>query len=301
MVGEVDKIIRNALLKGESIFLPGVGSLTVERQAAVRTSRTTVEPPRKCVIFSDNRIGHSIIDEIAGLGVEPEQAHELYNEWRVQACSEGVLSIDGVGSLHNEIFSTDKALLALLNPHGTTAAIVKPRHDKLLYIFAAMCCLFALCVAGYVWLSYGDKEAYYPSPKVEPVGAGVNVVPETTEVAETSETPAEGAIETVAAESKPEQLTPAEPAKATSEDKNTVLRSTSGRSYVVLGIFSTEENAFKAVQNAEKSYPAADCRVYRYADKFMVSLYEGENSKECLEYMRTVKSLFPDLWIYNKK
>lgn len=296
MVNEINKIIRNTLATGgEGVFLPGIGSLTVESRPAVRTSRKTLEPPRKTVVFHDAETGFSIIDELVRLGVGREEAHEIYNEWRVQSYSDGNVRIEGAGVLRNETFTADKEFLALLNPHATAPARIKPKPDKFLYIFAVLCCLFALCVAGYIWNQTrntvpdnSNRIAGNQTAKTEPAGTPVQ---EDIEIAAAD----------LPAESEPEVQPAEKEEKPAESDKHTVLRTVSGHSYLVLGIFSTEENAFRAVANAELAYPHADYRVYRYADKFLVSLFEAATSRECIEYKRTVDGFFPDTWVYTKK
>lgn len=289
MVNEVNKIVRNTLLSGgDGIFLPGIGSLAVERRAAARSSRKTLEHPRKVVVFKEQKSGVSLIDEIAALGIDTEQAHEIYNDWRVQTFSDGVLRIDGVGTLQDNVFIADKAFSVQLNPQSSPVRI-KPKPDKLIYIFAVLCCLFAFCVAWYVWDSNSEK------PEHTRVSANIE-----SEVAAPAVSEEPATVEAVA-EQPAEQQKGVETAKREPADKQTVLRSVSGHSYLVLGIFSTEENAFKAVQNAGRTYPYADCRVYRYSDKFMVSLFESATAGECVEYKRTVDAFFPDLWIYTKR
>lgn len=316
MVNEVNKIIRNALLTGggKGVFLPGIGSLTLESRAAVRSSRKTLEPPHKTVVFHEREIGVSVIDEIARQGVDAEQAHEVYNEWRVTAFSEGVVTIAGVGVINDDQFTIDNDFAAYLNPQGTRPVAIAPKSDKLLYVFAALCCLFAVCVAGYIW--YGNQEkpekpqfAKVETKPIEVVPAAAVVTEEQQSTAEetaeqTTEEKTENTVEAVAELPKEEaQKAVVETPKPQpqSSDKGKVQRSVSGCSYLILGIFSTEENAFKAVANAERIYPAADCRVYNYSDKFMVSLFESTDSKACVEYQRSVSELFRDTWVYTKR
>lgn len=288
MVNEINKIIRNALLSGgDGIFLPGIGSLTVETVMAVRRSRKAIEPPHKTIVFRECELGVSIIDEIVSLGVEAVQAHKAYNDWRVYTYSNGTLNIAGIGTLKDETFVADKALLAALNPQNATRIRINPKPDKMVYIFAVLCCLFAVCVALYVWRSNQDK--------------GAKSLPQIA-VVTTSQTESE-VEEAVASNDPVPQESVVAPASLPAEktDKNIILRTSSGHSYLVLGIFSTEENAFKAVKNAESNYPYADCRVYHYADKFMVSVFESSTVKECSEYKRTIDNYFPETWIYTKK
>lgn len=330
MVNEVNKIIRNALLTGgNGVFLPGIGSLTVKSRSAVRTSGNTIEPPRKTVQFHEEELGISVIDEISRAGVDMERAHEIYNEWRVRTYADGVRTIEGIGVLENDRFSPDKELLRLLNPQGTTPVKVKPKLDIFLYIFAILCCAFAFGVAGYIWYDNQDNKSSVmmfsaanehtevstdtpaetvtedaeqtidstEEPKTEAVKPPQPAVAESAPAA--VEKPAETKTTPAVVEKSTETKKPAAaPAKSSSR---TVLYSTTGNSYLVLGIFSTEENAYKAVANAERTYPYADCRVYHYSDKFMVALFESSTSQECVKYKRSVAQYFPDAWIYTKR
>ena len=296
MVNEIGKIIGNALLKGESVCLPDCGTLSVVRHPAARISKKRINPPYKSIVYKEGCGGVSIVDEFVRLGVEAGEAGPIYNEWRREATADGVLTIAGVGVLKDGRFTTDEEFLKKLNPHGTAPVTIKPNTDKFLYIFAVLCCLFAVCVAGYIW--YNRTET--PTSKLE-APHQESTANEIADVAAVTEEPA--AEETA---TQPEQIVeqpqPAESKPAVNAaDKNTVQRTVSGRSYLVLGIFSTEENAFKAVAQAESTYPAADCRVYHYADKFLVSLFEGESVRACTDYRRTVDTYFSDLWIYTKK
>ena len=285
MVKEIDKTIFNALASEKNIYLPEVGSLVTVCRKAVRRSGKSIVPPQRSVSFTEKACGEPVTDAISrAAGIDAEKSRALYNEWRREAQKDGVLTVEGVGTLKDGVFTADSGFAALLNPQGTEPEALKPRSSAGVYISAAVCLLIiAICAAGYVW--YSGNRSDIPA-EVRAVAATETPVPtaEAVEAAETAEN-VEKAEEAVA----PRQDGPYE-----------IVRTSAGRSYVVLGIYSTEENARKAVELAAAKSDAA-CRIYRYADKYMVSIYEDAERAECNRFMRTASADYPDLWIYTKQ
>ena len=79
------------------------------------------------------------------------------------------------------------------------------------------------------------------------------------------------------------------------------LRMTSKRHYVVLGVYSTLENAERAAALAAKKEPAMRCTVYRFGGKFMVSPFESDDVEASRQFMRAGRSAFPEMWVYSAK
>lgn len=79
------------------------------------------------------------------------------------------------------------------------------------------------------------------------------------------------------------------------------LRMTSKRHYVVLGVYSTLENAERAAAIAAKKEPAMRCTVYRFGGKFMVSPFESDDVEASRQFMRAGRSAFPEMWVYSAK
>ena len=72
--------------------------------------------------------------------------------------------------------------------------------------------------------------------------------------------------------------------------------------YVVMGVFSTEQNAERAVAQAKEKLPSAVCAILPFkGDKFMVTLYGSDSLEECNEFARNSRAVFGDLWVYNKR
>lgn len=75
----------------------------------------------------------------------------------------------------------------------------------------------------------------------------------------------------------------------------------SGRKYVVLGVFSTPENAARAVSGAVAKQPGLRCRIYRFGAKYMVSPFESDDADACARFIREQNSRFPDMWTYTAR
>ncbi len=95
-----------------------------------------------------------------------------------------------------------------------------------------------------------------------------------------------------------------EPAPAAPAEEE-IVRTRSGESYVVLGIFSSERNARRAIEQAIaqiETLTEADCRIFLYGDKFLVSLGEAESREEAqAEAARHRKTGLSEVWVYSKR
>lgn len=75
----------------------------------------------------------------------------------------------------------------------------------------------------------------------------------------------------------------------------------SGRRYVVLGVFSTPENAARAADDAAKKDASMRCGIYRFGEKFMVSPFESADAEACTLFIRNYSDRFPGLWTYTAR
>lgn len=78
---------------------------------------------------------------------------------------------------------------------------------------------------------------------------------------------------------------------------NEVGRLQSRRSYVVLGVFSTAENALRAVAET-RAEGINSCAAYVYGAKFMTALYSSDSRAECTEFMKAYAGRYENIWIY---
>lgn len=277
----VNKIIYNTLLTGESIFLPGIGTLTVESHSAQQSSRREIAPSYRAVVFTEGEHGLSLTDEIARTAeVDAERASALYGEWRAQNFHDGVLTVAGVGTLAGERFTADREFTALLNPQGTKPVKMKPLVNWPFYTVAALCCLLAVGIFAYIIVD-NSKSRH----AAQPAAAAVAAVEATDEPQSVSPAPAPAAEEV-------------EPAATEIAAEEGVQNMVAGQSYLAMGVFSLRENAFKALNEARAKLPDTDCRVFRYGDKYLVSLFNSSSIKDCDIYKDLISDKYKELWIY---
>lgn len=75
----------------------------------------------------------------------------------------------------------------------------------------------------------------------------------------------------------------------------------SGQTYLVLGVYSTVENARRAAQQTATKHPDVVPHIYRFGEKFMVSIGAYASREEAKEVIRAYGTRFRGLWPYSKK
>ena len=329
MQDEVNKIVFNALADGREIWFPGVGSLVPEFRSAWRASARQLERPSRRIAFllSEQR-GVSVIDLIARAGAcDVAAAEDIYSRWLDKARVEDGISIPGVGELNHRYFRLDSQLDAVLNPLGHDPLPLKRRYSRLpLYLGIALFCTAAV---GYGIWQYGewmrlpfvgDSE----KQEVLPVAEVVSSVPARTG----SETPEAtgGDAESGAIDSEP--VAESRPVETSQDDEAAGVETLSegatgagradldadyeapvpegarmipGRTYVVWGVYSTEENARRAVAEARARLSDTNFRIYFFGKKWMVSVFESDSAAECRDFMRNAGAGLKEVWPYTKK
>ncbi len=272
MVTEINKLISNTLAQGRDIFLPGVGTLVVRRNAASRAGSTKMAPPCRSVTFTGEQRGESIISLIVSkAGVDNGRAEEIYQQWLEQTKRDESVTIEGVGVIANRKFTEDKALTALLNP-AMKSVLLKPRRNWKPYLFVA---LLLLVVAVILSCFYCCKEE--PAPVVE-----------------------EPVVEVVEPQPEPEV------APVVTKDPD-VEDMTPGASYAVWGVFAEKANALKyknmlARKHGDKITPT----IYNYKDNtmYLLSIAEKSTRYQCqvaIYRMQEIDGLFDGMWVYTYK
>ena len=269
-----------------------------------------------------------MIDLIARAGAcDVAAAEDIYSRWLDKARVEDGISIPGVGELNHRYFRLDSQLDAVLNPLGHDPLPLKRRYSRLpLYLGIALFCTAAV---GYGIWQYGewmrlpfmgDSE----KQEVLPVAEVVSSVPARTG----SETPeaAGGDAESGAigsepvAESRPVETLPDDetvgvgtPSEGATGADNADLDADHeapvpevawmipGRTYVVWGVYSTEENARRAVAEVRDRLSDTNFRIYFFGKKWMVSVFESDSAAECRDFMRNAGAGLKEVWPYTKK
>ena len=341
MVEQVNRLVGNLLAANSVVWLPDVGTLRVERQAARRLSRREVQPPVRLVNFSSQRSGESLVDAIARAArCDQATAEDIYARWLSRVRTENGVVMEGVGELKFKNFTPDEAFDRRLNPQGRRPMRVHmPRRlDWSVWVGLVAA---VLAVGGLVY-QFGLERNPLDEPETEFVEASVPAAGEALaagSVAEdaaaeaggvvaagndaaaaTGDAAVKGAPTGAPAPRSAEAANPSASAPATSAPSAAAqpsaqlaaapkpaapagepLRMTSKRHYVVLGVYSTLENAERAAALAAKKEPAMRCTVYRFGGKFMVSPFESDDVEASRQFMRAGRSAFPEMWVYSAK
>ena len=297
MVEEVNKIIYNMLISGRGVYLPEVGTLFIERQGARRISSDRLLSPRNAVVFSSREQAPSLVAEIAGIaGCDEARARDIYDRWLGKVRDGATLAVGGVGVLNDKSFAADAAFNAAINPNGVKTLVIRRRSGNgWLYGVCAACVLVAVGVG--VYMLYGDSLFGGMSVVRSGAPAGLAVsAPETTlEIAS-------GAA--VGADSTGPESAATPDGDATAASAATSASAASGRKYayyVVMGVFSTEQNAGRALEQAGRRIEDMNGAILPFKDKFITAVYGSDSRDDCAAFSRSYRDVYPDLWIYNNR
>ena len=303
MVTEVNKIVYNTLITERAITLPNVGTLSVVRHAATMISKDVVASPKLSIEFSSHAKAISIVELIAQIGgVEVTAAEDIYSRWLEKVRNGSTLTIEGVGVLRNKSFEVDKELDSLLN--GASATPVTVRHIRknrtaLWFGFALSIITLALSLI----VIFKDDVAtmfngcacvkYVETTSVESAEVAVDdsVTSVDTHVAYVvDESVAEE--EFVAVNDIEDEQTPLVDDWTLRDDI---------RHWVVVGSYSTMENAELAVTTTEKSNEEIRCKIFKLGKMFAVAIYGSDDYEECAEYKQKYSNKFKQAWIFTPK
>ena len=280
MVQEVNKIIYNMLISGRGVFLPEVGTLYIERQAARKLADGRLLSPRNAVVFVDGVQAPSLVEEIVAIaGCSTEQAQDIYERWQSKTLQDGVLTIGGVGALKGKSFSTDKAFHSAINPQGVKTLVVRKKKSSNTWLYVVSAVAVVVALGFFAYLMWGDK--FMGKQSAEKVVATQVVAPETTAVEQAEQVAEEQVAEPTATEPQ--------------VDRGSYAY------YVVMGVFSTPENAERAVKDVEAKVKDASCVVMPFNNKHMVTIFGSDNVADCNTFARSYRDIYPDLWIHKKK
>lgn len=234
------------------------------------------------------------------------QARDIYDRWLSRTQQNGVLTIEGVGVLKFKNFTPDEAFDRRINPQGhAPVRIHRPRRfDGAMWIGIAAI-VFVVAFTAYWWL-----DNRHAAPTVTTGSESVTLVaapPAATEGLSTADAPTDADVaandagQAVAGAavggSAAASDRPAPSADAAAEPARLV----SGRRYVVLGVYSTPENAARAARLALEKEGSFRCGVYRFGAKFMVSPFESEDAEACTLFIRAHAETFPGMWTYTAR
>lgn len=299
MVGEVNKIIFNALVSGKGVYLPEVGSLYIERQAAREISKNKLLSPRNVVRFSSREQLPSLIQMIIDVSsCSEELAVDIYYRWLDKVRESNVINIGGVGTLVDKSFRMDEEFSSTINPQGVRTLIIKHQSHKWVFIFCALCVLIAGGVVAYTLLGDGEKFASKDNPSRE------NNAPSQTQDIQSDVQPLHDA-ELVGEDAVNESEIQADDVAVRQEvspavsSVGKVSDVVENRFYVVAGVFSTRQNAERAIADILKKYSTLQCDIIvNHKGKFLVTLCNGDTFDECQQFINEHVGLLSNLWVY---
>lgn len=272
---EVSKLIYNALLRYHAIYLPEVGTLSVVRHASTISSLNEVLPPRYDIEFSSDDRAKSLVTIISdNAGVDAAQAQEIYLRWLDKVREGSVIKIDRVGTLTDKSFAVDRTLFKSLNLRDEPLRISRRRSFTPIYIVLF---LAVICGGGW-WCLNLEKEITSEGITVETI------------VVEDVETP----LVDIDQESVAEEI---EEIEVISD-----WRSRGDiRHWVVVGSYSTTQNAERAIADIVMRMPEAQCDYFKLGSMFAVAVFGSSDAEECQKFKNQYSKEFAQSWVYTPK
>ena len=273
MVNEVNKLIYNTLAEHNAVVLPRVGSLGVVRRMA-KIEGNRVVAPTFAVEFSSAEEGVSLCDIIASLAnISSSEAEDIYLRWLDKVKEGNTLTISGVGTLRDKSFVTDMELLKALNLADKAPIKIHSRSRKP-YLAIAAVVVALLGVGAYLFLA-NDRVASPAPAKVEVVADIPAPAPTVVEVGE----------EAVVTESTPVRWI----------DRDDI------RHWVVVGSYSTTENAERAVEDILRRQDAEYCDILTLGKMYAVAVYGSSDKADCERFVRENRDKFKQSWVHTPK
>ena len=273
MVNEVNKLIYNTLAEHNAVVLPHVGSLGVVRRMA-KIEGNRVVAPTFAVEFSSAEEGVSLCDIIASVAnISSSEAEDIYLRWLDKVREGNALTISGVGTLRDKSFVTDAELQKALNLADKTPIRIHSRSRKP-YLAIAAVVVALLGVGAYLFLA-NDRVASPAPAKVEVVADIPAPAPTVVEVGE----------EAVVTESTPVRWI----------DRDDI------RHWVVVGSYSTTENAERAVEDILRRQDAECCDILTLGKMYAVAVYGSSDKADCERFVRDNRDKFKQSWVHTPK
>lgn len=283
MVNEVNKLIYNAIVKYHAVYLPDVGTLSVVRHPATMSSKNELIPPRFDVELSVDNRAKSLVDIIsAEVAVDKQRAEEIYARWFDKLHKGGIMVIDRVGTLRNNSFVADAEIIKALNISNQPFRITRKRNYASIYLLLTLVVLGALGYGG--WRYFDTKQ----DQVVVEIVAEEQVMPEV-------ELP-------LVQDTQPVEIEIIEEDASNNEIIESDWRENEGiRHWVVVGSYSTTENAERAIADIVKRLPEMQCNYFKLGSMFAVAAFGSADIVECQEFKNAHSKEFPQSWVYTPK
>ncbi len=326
MVIELNKLITNELLMSGGIYLPKVGSLSVE---------TMERSPKRTVNYREGEID-GLISLVSVIALKTkcsvEQATKLYDKWYEAVQKMRQVEIEGIGTIRAGRFEVSEVILGKLNPANVvstsqTETQTKPitpkqtpqtelpkRERKGGAKYIAVLIVVAIGVGVSMYIKGGDDT---PTKNIEPQSVPmVELTPATPIIEEVSETEAaksetkiieiEEAVEPqTEPQTEPDQHLKSERGELMSYKARTASNSQAIEIFektltesqerpetkykVVYGVYSSKANAGRAIIDAIEKNRDTVSSTYGVTlrnGKYMVTLFESDHFYTSVSFMK---------------
>ena len=312
---QVSNLVYNALAKRQGVVLPGIGTLYAVTVPAEMQKPGVVTPPvNRVELVTDELPGiPHIVDLLAGYDqTDPEQAREIYNRWLAENCSEEGVTIGAVGNIREGVFTPDPGLEEALNPVDTGAVRLPGRIDAkrvAMWVVFAVLIGVGISVGAIVWYEYSEQMRIVRLSEQPVLPASVPAAPDSPAV----KVPAAAGSDSSAGESGASagvDSSAAVPAKqpepvrepATVPAAKLVPATAAMHYYVIVGTYSTDQNAEKFIASAQKKNDKLEyAKIPMPNGKILVSVFGATAETEANRMKNEVSGLFPDAWVFKSK
>ena len=312
---QVSNLVYNALAKRQGVVLPGIGTLYAVTVPAEMQKPGVVTPPvNRVELVTDELPGiPHIVDLIAGYDqTDPEQAREIYNRWLAENCSEEGVTIGAVGNIREGVFTPDPGLEEALNPVDTGAVRLPGRIDAkrvAMWVVFAVLIGVGISVGAIVWYEYSEQMRIVRLSEQPVLPASVPAAPDSPAV----KVPAAAGSDSSAGESGASagvDSSAAVPAKqpepvrepATVPAAKLVPATAAMHYYVIVGTYSTDQNAEKFIASAQKKNDKLEyAKIPMPNGKILVSVFGATAETEANRMKKEGAGLCRDAWVYKSK
>ena len=292
----VSVLVFNALAKRQGINLPGVGALHVVTSAARTEERNTLVPPvNRVELLPDAQPGFlDVIDLLARYGeTDRDDAQQTYNSWLAQVSSEEGVTIDSVGLVSEGTFRPAPQMAVVLNPAGTAPMRV-PRKGSgngfLWWVVLAVVVGAGISVGAIAWLE--SRDAPYPPRTPRTATAPSEAGDAAEDNLPSSPASLSGAeADTAAGNVVPaKELTPSVPSVPAAGQK---------RYYVIVGAYSTEQNADRFIAEARKKDDSLPYeKLPQPNGRILISIFGSDSERQAVQKKREYEVMFEGSWVY---
>ena len=312
---QVSNLVYNALAKRQGVVLPGIGTLYAVTVPAEMQKPGVVTPPvNRVELVTDELPGiPHIVDLIAGYDqTDPEQAREIYNRWLAENCSEEGVTIGAVGNIREGVFTPDPGLEEALNPVDTGAVRLPGRIDAkrvAMWVVFAVLIGVGISVGAIVWYEYSEQmrivrlseQPVLPAPvPAAPDSPAVKVLAAAGSDSSAGESGAPAGADSSAAVPAKQPEPVREP--ATVPAAKLVPATAAMHYYVIVGTYSTDQNAEKFIASAQKKNDKLEyAKILMPNGKILVAVFGATAETEANRMKNEVSGLFPDAWVFKSK